>query len=83
VPIILATWEAEIRRIMVRGQPRQIVLDTSLLNITRVTKRQWLMPVFLATQEAEIMRIIVQSQIRHLVLRPYLEKMPHKESLAD
>jgi hypothetical protein len=23
-PVILATWEAEIRRIMVRGQPRQI-----------------------------------------------------------
>jgi hypothetical protein len=25
MPIILATWEAEIGRIMVRGQPRQIV----------------------------------------------------------
>jgi hypothetical protein len=28
IPVILATWEAEIRRIMVRGQPRQIVLKT-------------------------------------------------------
>jgi hypothetical protein len=25
MPIILATWEAEIRRIEVQGQPRQIV----------------------------------------------------------
>jgi hypothetical protein len=24
-PVILATWESEIRRILVRGQPRQIV----------------------------------------------------------
>jgi hypothetical protein len=28
MPIVLATQEAEIRRIMVRGQPRQIVLKT-------------------------------------------------------
>jgi hypothetical protein len=27
-PVILATQEAEIRRIMVRSQPRQIVLET-------------------------------------------------------
>jgi hypothetical protein len=27
-PIILATWKAEIRRIMVRGQPKQRVLKT-------------------------------------------------------
>jgi hypothetical protein len=27
-PVILATWEAEIRRIMVQGQTRQIVLTT-------------------------------------------------------
>jgi hypothetical protein len=27
-PVILATWEAEIRRIMVRGQPRQKVGKT-------------------------------------------------------
>jgi hypothetical protein len=30
-PVILATWEAEIRRIMVQGQPRQIVHETSSL----------------------------------------------------
>jgi hypothetical protein len=28
MPIILATWEAEIRRIMVQGQPGQIFLET-------------------------------------------------------
>jgi hypothetical protein len=28
MPIILATWEAEIRRIEVPSQPRQIVLKT-------------------------------------------------------
>jgi hypothetical protein len=28
-PVILATWEAEIRRITVRGQPRQIVCKTT------------------------------------------------------
>jgi hypothetical protein len=28
-PVILVTWEAEIRRIRVRGQPRQIVHKTS------------------------------------------------------
>jgi hypothetical protein len=27
--VILATWEAEIRRILVGGQPKQIVLKTS------------------------------------------------------
>jgi UDP-N-acetylglucosamine:LPS N-acetylglucosamine transferase len=28
MPVILATWEAEIRRITVRSQPRQIVHET-------------------------------------------------------
>jgi hypothetical protein len=28
VPVILASWEADIRRIEVRGQPRQIVHET-------------------------------------------------------
>jgi hypothetical protein len=27
MPVILATWEAEIERIIVCGQPRQIVLE--------------------------------------------------------
>jgi hypothetical protein len=31
-PIILATWETEISRITVQGQPKQIVLKTSSLN---------------------------------------------------
>jgi hypothetical protein len=25
MPVILATWEAEVRRIVISGQPRQIV----------------------------------------------------------
>jgi hypothetical protein len=28
MPVILATWEAEIKRIAVQGQPRQIVYET-------------------------------------------------------
>jgi hypothetical protein len=28
MPAILTTWEAEIRRIAVQGQPRKIVLET-------------------------------------------------------
>jgi hypothetical protein len=32
--VILATWEAEIRRIVVQGQPRQIVQETPHLQIT-------------------------------------------------
>jgi hypothetical protein len=31
MPIILATWEAEIRRMVVPGQPRQIVCETPSL----------------------------------------------------
>jgi hypothetical protein len=27
-PVILATWEAKIRRITVQGQPRQIIYET-------------------------------------------------------
>jgi hypothetical protein len=32
--IILATWEAEIQQIVVRGQPRQIVCETPISKIT-------------------------------------------------
>jgi hypothetical protein len=35
VPVILATWETEIRMIMVPGQLRQIVHKTPLSKITR------------------------------------------------
>jgi hypothetical protein len=34
-PIILATWEVEIRRIEVRGQPREIVLEIPISKITK------------------------------------------------
>jgi hypothetical protein len=33
--VILATWEAEILRIAVQVQPRQIVPETSISKITR------------------------------------------------
>jgi hypothetical protein len=33
--VILATWEAEIRRIVVQGQLGQIVLETPISKITR------------------------------------------------
>jgi hypothetical protein len=35
MPVILATWEAEIRRTEVQGQPRQIVCETPISKITR------------------------------------------------
>jgi hypothetical protein len=35
IPIILATWEAEIRKIMVQEQPRQTVFETLISKITR------------------------------------------------
>jgi hypothetical protein len=33
--IILATWEVEIRKIMVQGQPGQILQETPISKITR------------------------------------------------
>jgi hypothetical protein len=35
MPIILATWEAEIRRLLVEGHSRQIVCETPIFKITR------------------------------------------------
>jgi hypothetical protein len=35
MPVILATWEAEIKRIKFRGQPVQIVGETQISKITR------------------------------------------------
>jgi hypothetical protein len=37
---MLATWEAEIRRITVQGQPRKIVLVTPISK-NNPTKRDW------------------------------------------
>jgi hypothetical protein len=36
MPITLATWEVEIRRIIIRGQLKQIVHETPTSKITRV-----------------------------------------------
>jgi hypothetical protein len=35
MPVIPATWKAEIGRIMVQGQPRKIVDETPISKITR------------------------------------------------
>jgi hypothetical protein len=37
MPIILATWEMEIKRIAVGGQPQQKVLETPSQSIARYT----------------------------------------------
>jgi hypothetical protein len=44
LPVILATKEAEIRRIMVQSQPRQIVLGDPILKtpITKIGLVEWL-----------------------------------------
>jgi hypothetical protein len=34
-PVILATWEADIRRIMVQGHPKQIIHKNPISKITR------------------------------------------------
>jgi hypothetical protein len=39
MPVILATQEAEIRRIMIRSQPRQIVCET--LSQKPIAKKGW------------------------------------------
>jgi hypothetical protein len=41
-PVILATQEAEIRRIIVQSQPSQIVQETlSRKKINKITKKGW------------------------------------------
>jgi hypothetical protein len=37
--VILATWEAESRRIVVQGQPKQVVWETP--PICKITQAQW------------------------------------------
>jgi hypothetical protein len=38
MPIILASWETEIRRIVVQSQPKKVVLMTS---ISKITGAEW------------------------------------------
>jgi hypothetical protein len=54
MPIILASWEAEILRIKIQGQPWQIVPK-----ILPGVGYWWLTLVILATQAAEIRKIMV------------------------
>jgi hypothetical protein len=61
VPVILATWKAKIKRIMVPGQPRQKVLEIPPHPSTN-SWVQWFMPVNPATREAEMGRVTVLGQ---------------------
>jgi hypothetical protein len=45
LPVILAIWEAEIRRITVGGHPWQIVHETPIFKITRATETGGVAPV--------------------------------------
>jgi hypothetical protein len=38
IPVILATWEAEIRRVMIQGQLGQIVHE---IPISKITRAKW------------------------------------------
>jgi hypothetical protein len=42
MPVILATQETEIRRIVVQSQPRQIVIETLSKPITKKGLVEWL-----------------------------------------
>jgi hypothetical protein len=60
--IILATWKAELWRIVVQGQPGQIVQEDPHLQNNWNARHQWFTPIILATQEAEIRRTEDRSQ---------------------
>jgi hypothetical protein len=44
-PVILATWETEVRRIVVRGQPRQIVHKTISQKYSKQNRADGVAPV--------------------------------------
>jgi hypothetical protein len=56
-PVILSTWEVEIRRIIVQSQPGQKVLETSISTKGWV---QWYVPVIPASQGSINRRIMVR-----------------------
>jgi hypothetical protein len=60
-PVILATWEAEIRRIAVRGQTRQKVQETPYQPIAQYGNALLLSQ---SMQETDIGRIMVPGQSR-------------------
>jgi hypothetical protein len=51
MPVILATWKAEIRRIEVRGQPREIVHETPPASISKITRAKWTVVVAQAAED--------------------------------
>jgi hypothetical protein len=73
MPVILATWEAEIWRLLSQSQPLPKVLQTTS---QPMAGEQWLMPVIPAwdDKEADIRRIIVPGQHRQRSLQAPSQK---------
>jgi hypothetical protein len=52
MPVILATWEVEIRRTAIQGQPKKVVQETPSQPIKNW--EWWCVPVIPAKMEAQI-----------------------------
>jgi hypothetical protein len=78
MPIILATWKAEIWRILFQTKPCQKVRQTTF---QPMAGSQWLMPVISATWEADIRKIIGPSQHRQRSLQSPISKENNLYSL--